>query len=289
VAFAFTDDYRARLLALPALVRLGGGAPDGLAGALKGGRLEFLDHRPYVPGDDAKDLDWHGYLRLDQLVIKQYASDDAPEVLVILDRSASMGGSGGGKDRIARELAGGLAYMGLSGGCPVVVALLAEGGPVTLGTYRSPRKVDQLLSMLQGLGDPVGASWFLGLRHLRGAPPAGRVAFLISDFLADPLPAAALAVLARGGNGGALIHLVAEAERHVDLREPGTIVDPESLETLAVSGGPGLVEAYAVELARHEEAVAALARRHRLTTTLVSDGQPFERSLLRVLAAGARG
>ncbi|MAG55320.1 MAG: hypothetical protein CMJ83_03430 [Planctomycetes bacterium] len=284
MGFHFADDYRARLLALPTLLRRGGGAPEGAAGALKGGRIEFKDHRPYVQGDDPRDIDWNSWLRLDALVTKEYSRDEAPEVMVILDRSASMGITGEGKDRIAREIAGGLLYAGLSARCPVTAVLSAEGGPVTLGTWRTHRKVDEIIAMLEGLGECDGSTHLTGLRHLKPVAATGRVAFLVSDFLVESLPAEVAVALARGAGTGCFVHVVSEAERAPSLPAACTLVDPESSARMFVPQSSALVAAYAEELASHEEAVAALARRHGLGAAVVTDAKPFDRTVQALLA-----
>ena len=282
MAFRFSHDYRARLLALPAMVRRGGGSPEGAAGALKGGRVEFREHRPYVAGDDVRDLDWHGYLRLGQLLVKEYARDEAPEIVVVLDRSASMAAAV--KDRVARELAAALAYVGLAARCPATVMVCAEGGPVTVGTWRSHRKVDQVLAMIEGLGNADGATHVGSLRHLKTPSASGRVTFVGSDFLVDPLPAEAMVALARGTGAGCLVHVVTEDERHPALPEACTLVDPESGDRMVGPDGGALTAAYLRELASHEDAVAALARRHGLTSATVGDRLPFERTMIAMLA-----
>ena len=38
----------------------------------RGGRMEFADHRPYVMGDDVRDLDWSAHARTGRLYVKQY-------------------------------------------------------------------------------------------------------------------------------------------------------------------------------------------------------------------------
>lgn len=288
MAFAFAADYRARLLALPALLMRGGAGEEGAAGARKGGRLEFREHRNYVAGDDPRDLDWNLYLRLDQLAIKEYEKADAPEVLVVLDRSASMGPAGSAKDRIAREVAGGLVYAALATGAAAAIAVPGEGGPVFLGRWASARRIDAVLGVLAGLGDPAGPTWLDGLRHLPPASGHGRVAFVVSDFLVDPLPAAAAAALARGAGGGCFVAVVTAEERHPGIPSPGTLSDPETGARLAVPDAASLLDAYAAELAAHEEAVAALARRHGLLVVPADGAQPFEGVVVRALAPERR-
>ena len=283
MAFRFDSSFRVRLLALPALLFRRGGADGGGAGRKRGGRLEFHDHRPYVPGDDPRDLDWSLYLRSGDLAIKEYARDDAIDVTVVLDRSASMGPEGGGKDRIAREVAAGLAYTALASGSPVALGFLGEGGQVTLGRWRSPRRLDALLSVLEGLGEPSGRTWLDGLQTLPPASAAGRATLVLSDFLADPLPAAGCVALARGAGTGCLLQLVAASERRPALAGALTLRDPDTGARLAAPDGLALERAYAAELERHLEAVGDLARRHGLGHLVFDDDAPFESTVLRCL------
>jgi uncharacterized protein (DUF58 family) len=249
--------------------------------------VEFREHRPYVQGDDLRDLDWNVFLRLEQLAVKEYGRDASPDVAIILDRSASMGEEGGGKDRIAREIAGGVAYLSLVAGSPVTVFLAGPGGPNPVGRYRSPRKVDALLSMLEGLGRPEGETWLGAVTRLPPASAQGRIAFVISDFLQEPFPAALGPALAAGPGSGWLVHIVAEAERHPLLDAPRTLLDPETGRRLATGDPRPLLEAYFAELAAHEETVREHARRHGLGGVLASDAAPFEDAIGRCI--GRRG
>lgn len=56
-----------------------------------GGALEFLDFRDYVPGDDVRHVDWHGYARSEQLRVRQFEAEVSPRVDVVVDTSPSMG------------------------------------------------------------------------------------------------------------------------------------------------------------------------------------------------------
>jgi uncharacterized protein (DUF58 family) len=66
---------------------------------LRGMSVEFEQHRPYVPGDDLRHLDWKVYGRSDRLAIKQYEQETTLDVILLVDCSASMKfGSLGMKD-----------------------------------------------------------------------------------------------------------------------------------------------------------------------------------------------
>jgi len=62
---------------------------------LKGHSTDFLQHRPYLPGDDIRGLDWRVYARSDRLVIREREEFTTLDVNIILDCSGSMNfGSG---------------------------------------------------------------------------------------------------------------------------------------------------------------------------------------------------
>ncbi len=52
--------------------------------------VEFAQHRPYVPGDDLRHLDWKAYGRLDKLYLKQYEQETNLDLVLLVDTSGSM-------------------------------------------------------------------------------------------------------------------------------------------------------------------------------------------------------
>ncbi|MEQ8769271.1 MAG: DUF58 domain-containing protein [Phycisphaerales bacterium] len=52
--------------------------------------IEFAQHRPYVPGDDPRHLDWKVFGRTDRLQIKQHHQETNLDVVVLVDSSGSM-------------------------------------------------------------------------------------------------------------------------------------------------------------------------------------------------------
>ena len=55
-----------------------------------GQSTDFLDHRPYVMGDDIRRIDWNAVARTDQLLIKRFQEEIRPSITLILDDSQSM-------------------------------------------------------------------------------------------------------------------------------------------------------------------------------------------------------
>src|SRR6476469_5648004 len=65
---------------------------------LEGGRyallhtrsLEFDELRPYVPGDDVRDIDWKASARSDSVLIKRFVSEKHHKVLLVADAGRNM-------------------------------------------------------------------------------------------------------------------------------------------------------------------------------------------------------
>ncbi len=55
-----------------------------------GHSVEFVDHRPYVPGDDPRYIDWKVLGRADRVVLKRYEEETNLRGQIILDCSESM-------------------------------------------------------------------------------------------------------------------------------------------------------------------------------------------------------
>jgi uncharacterized protein (DUF58 family) len=59
-------------------------------GAGTGSSLDFQDHRPYVPGDDPRHIDWQAYARSGHYTMKLYREEVHPLADLVLDASPSM-------------------------------------------------------------------------------------------------------------------------------------------------------------------------------------------------------
>ena len=56
----------------------------------RGSSVEFAQHRPYVPGDELRAIDWKVYARSERLVVKEYIEETNLSLNVLLDASESM-------------------------------------------------------------------------------------------------------------------------------------------------------------------------------------------------------
>src|SRR5690348_18133894 len=83
----------------------------------KGFSVEFAEHRPYLPGDDLRYVDWKIAARADRWVVKQYEEETNLRATIVLDVSKSMdwrGAEGAGritKRAYAEQLTAALALL----------------------------------------------------------------------------------------------------------------------------------------------------------------------------------
>lgn len=135
--------------------RLGGGALGERRSARRGAGLEFADHRPYVPGDDIRALDWNAYRAHRRLFIRQFEEQEDLSVTLLLDCSRSMSFGSGAKFFSARRLALALSQLALVGlDCVSAHGLFSEK-IVTLPPLRGRQRYFSVLKFLDAL-EPSG-------------------------------------------------------------------------------------------------------------------------------------
>lgn len=229
--------------------RMIGGGPAGVfAGMRDGQSVDFHDFREYQPGDDLRRVDWRAYARNGQMHLRLFREEVSPVVELHLDTSASMSAYPG-KEQTALFLA---AFLHIA-------TLAAEGRPVLCRDGRRFGGGDFHTALMDTeFGGPGGT---------RAAPrPPGGVLplrFYLSDYLFDE----GLASLFQGHAAGSLhftpIMLLSESEarpawrgfyRLREVEHPDASLDLSLTEKAASD--------YRERLARHEDGLSRLARRH---------------------------
>ncbi|MDH3496557.1 MAG: DUF58 domain-containing protein [Gemmatimonadota bacterium] len=74
---------------------------------------DFAEHRPYMPGDDIRRVDWRVFGRTDRFYVKEFEADTNANLLVALDVSRSMDYGSGTLTKLdyGRILAASLLYL----------------------------------------------------------------------------------------------------------------------------------------------------------------------------------
>ena len=186
----------------------------------KGRGMEFEEVRPYLPGDEVRDIDWNVTARLGAPYVKRFVEERELTVMLLVDVSASQDFGSGRRSKLeaAVELSALLAMSAVENGdkvglllfhggadlyipprkggkhaLRVVREVLARGEGVPSGPSRNvmfelPGAVRRLWARLQGktAGEPRrSTSIAAALEFCRQVLPRRAVLFLISDFLDD--------------------------------------------------------------------------------------------------------
>ena len=228
--------------------------------AFRGRGLEFHQIRAYLPGDDARFIDWKVTARRATPYIKQFVEERELTVLLLLDVSASesFGTVGRSVRDFATEVAGVLGYAAALNSDRVGALAFSDRLEYSLPPRKGSRHVLRLIHDLvalqpQGRGTNLAQPLEQALRVLR----RGSVVIVISDFHADGWEPS-LRRLARKHDA---VALVAYDPREATIGGGGlvTIEDAESGQPRIVDAGQAR-RVLQAESARRSERLASRLR-----------------------------
>lgn len=269
------------------------GAAGGRPGALRVPAADFIDHRPYSPGDDQRHIDWPAAARHDTLFVKVGRASQAATVHVLVDVSPSMAADGR-KWRLVRELAAALGWMSLAGGDRTTISEFpaADASP-GWGPASGADKGAGLLahvSQLQPAQAPLSPLTPSVERIVRLWPSGGLIVVLSDLWFSDDLEEA-LGLAPPPRWEMLLLHILAREELVPSIHGSFELRDAESGEKLTLAVDDELIDEYRSRLTARLEGVQRVATRHGATYALLPADWPLERAVipflhrLRVLGA----
>jgi uncharacterized protein (DUF58 family) len=252
--------------------------------------MDFAEHRPYMPGDDTRRVDWRLWARTDRYYVKEFEADTNANVVLLLDVSKSMH-FGSDHARLTK-----LDYA------RILVACLArfsrqQRDRVGLVTFdddvreiipASARHLPLILHALERVGPGRTGKLTGPLRRIGDTLRRRSIVVLVSDFYEEPDEVLDAAATLRGkGNDVIVFHVLDPAELRFPFDEAATFEDLESGERLPVIPGE-LREQYQALVGGH---VAELRRRlgeQGAEYALFDTGVPIDYALFEYLASRQR-
>lgn len=219
--------------------------------------VEFADFREYDPGDDIRLIDWNVYLRLGQVLVRQFNEERSLSIKICVDVSASMGFGEPRKADRAAEVAAALSTIALVHRDPVVLVCFGADRPPVRAKAVNFDGMAELVHVLEKV-EPSGTAD--AYKQLAGQLGGGRTdrLFLLSDMLCAPeAREQQLRLLAASSLHPVLVHTLSKEELEPDLRDVSEIVDAETGETLTLREGADAEEAYQEGLQRWLEEIQA--------------------------------
>ncbi len=210
--------------------------------------LEFADYREYDPGDDIRLIDWNVYLRLGQVLVRQFNEERSLSIKICIDVSGSMAFGEPRKADRAAEVAAALATIALVLRDPVNLICFGGDTPPMRAKAVNFDGTAELAHVLERVEPSGTGDAYKQLARQLGGGRTDRL-FLLSDLLCEPdAREQLLRLLAASSLHPVLVHTLSTEELDPDLRDVSEVVDAETGETLVLRDGEDAREAYAAGL-----------------------------------------
>jgi len=254
--------------------------------------VEFAEHRPYMPGDPLKNLDWKVWARSDRYLVKQYTEETNLRCHLLVDLSGSMGFRSAraamSKLEYAQSLAASLAYLMLHQQDAVGTLLFAEK-PLRYIPPRAMRShLDVVLKALGGI-EPGGRTR-LGpaLHELAERVKRRGLIILFSDLMDQPAEVfSGLQHFRHRHHEVIVFHLLDPDEVEFPYTDSATFVDMESGDRLTTEPWE-IARRYRQRLEAWTGFYKRNCRERRIDYVRLDTRTPFDRALLAYLEKRAR-
>ena len=270
---AFVRELEALRRRLRVHARSGGGGDH--TAKRRGSSAEFLEHRPYAPGDDLRRIDWLAFARTGEPVFKLFRAEEDVVVRMVVDASASLEAGDPSKLEIGKRIAAAVGYMALADSERTQVMAASEGLTFISEPTRGRNALPKLLRELDRIDLKSGTDLSKAIEQATLRSPRPGMLVVISDFMDDGPFDAAITRAAAAGHDIALVQVLSrdEVEPHYD--GDYALVDAESNAVVEVTMDAGALEAYLARLNQLVLGLRALAKKVRGTYVRAVTDEPL--------------
>ena len=250
--------------------------------------IDFAEHRPYMPGDDIRRIDWRVFGRTDRFYVKEFEADTNANFIVILDVSSSMDYASQGITKLdyGRYLAACMSYFSRQqrdrGGLVTIADEIVEFVPP------SAKHLEIVLHTIDR-ARPAGRGNLSGpLLKVAEASRRRSIMALISDLYDEPEAIVrAVSVLKSMGNDVIVFQILDPAELNFPFEEAAHFEDLESGERIPVVPERQR-EQYRELMDGHLSELSRLLIENRMDYYLFDTSQPLDHALFRYLSQRER-
>ncbi|HWP36913.1 MAG TPA: DUF58 domain-containing protein [Gemmatimonadales bacterium] len=253
-----------------------------------GRSVDFAEHRPYMPGDDIRRIDWRVFGRSDRFYVKEFEADTNANFTIVLDVSRSMAYGSGALTKLdyARFLAASLAWFARRQRDRV--GLMTFDSVLRAVIPPSAKHLEVILHTLDTL-EPGGAGALeTPLERVAELLRRRSVVLLISDLYDEPEAVTrSVSRLAAGGNDVMVFQVLDPYERTFPFEEPADFEDLETGERLPVVPGEQRAE-YVALLEGHLSSVGRSLVAAGVDYVLFETSRPLDFALFEFLTRRQR-
>ncbi len=270
---AFARELEALRRRLRVRARSGGGGDH--TAKRRGSSAEFLEHRPYAPGDDLRRIDWLAFARTGEPVYKLFRAEEDVIVRLVVDASASLEAGEPTKLDTAKRIAAAIGYMALADSERAQVMAASEGLTFVSEPTRGRNALPKLLRELDRVDTKSGTDLSRAVEQVTLRSPRPGMLVILSDFMDSGPFDAAITRAAAAGHDVALVQVLSrdEVEPHYD--GDYALVDAESNAVVEVTMDASAIEAYLARLNQLVLGLRALAKKVRGTYVRVVTDEPL--------------
>ena len=250
--------------------------------------IDFAEHRPYMPGDDIRRIDWRVFGRTDRFYVKQFEADTNANFVVILDISRSMDYASQGITKLdyARYLAACLSYFSRQQRDRVGLITIADD--LVDFVPPSAKHLEVVLHTIDRVKPAAQGNLSGPLLKVAEATKRRSILALISDLYDEPESVVRSAnVLKNKGNDVIVFQILDPAELNFPFDEAAHFVDLESGERIPVVPEQQR-EQYQELMNGHLAELSRLLIESQIDYYLFETSQPLDHALFRYLSRRER-
>ncbi|MCI0513369.1 DUF58 domain-containing protein [candidate division KSB1 bacterium] len=252
--------------------------------------VEFAEHRPYMPGDEIKHVDWKVYAKTDRFYVKQFEEETNLKAYLLLDCSGSMGYQTAtiSKFDYAAYLTAALAYLMIRQRDAVGLAAFDQ----TMRYYLPPRSMQsylhQILKHLESTRPAAKTNISATLHQMAERIKRRGLIVILSDLFDDP--AAILSGLKhfRHRNHEVIVfHILDPLELSFDFKRDAIFVDLETDEEMNTQPWH-IRQAYQARMQQFIQAYKNGCRENNIDYVLMDTARNFDKALFEYLVKRKR-
>jgi uncharacterized protein (DUF58 family) len=248
--------------------------------------VEFTEHRPYMPGDEIKHIDWKAYGKTDRYYIKEFEEETNLKSYIVLDASSSMEyGSPGQLKKIeyASYVAAALGYLMVEQRDAVGLTIYDEHVRSMLPPRAAKLYLQQVLRELENLktGNKTGTA--AALHQVAERIKRRGLVVVLSDLFDNPREVAtALKHFRHKGNEVIVMQILDPMERSFAFGTDAVFRDLETKEELLTQPWH-IQKAYRESMQEFLEFYKRECRENAIDYVLLDTATPFDKALFEYL------
>ncbi|MEX0602870.1 MAG: DUF58 domain-containing protein [Bacteroidota bacterium] len=248
--------------------------------------VEFTEHRPYMPGDEIKHIDWKAYGKTDRYFIKQFEEETNLKAYVIVDASSSMGFSSGTnipKLTYATYIAAALSYLMVEQRDAVGLTIYDERVRTSLPPRATKVNLRQIFRELELVRAGNGTRTAEALHRVADRIRRRGLVIILSDLFDDPAAViTAFKHFRHRGNEVIVMQVLDPVERSFAFGGDATFRDMETREEIMTQPWH-IQKAYQESLKEFIETIKRECRENTIDYVLLDTATPFDRALIEYL------